>query len=168
MLGSEGKLERPEEHMPPRLRRELPSIKVSAEERSESYTDVVYGSTCDTYSSSSCDGATHVLSTLLRTVCTTYSIYSSSCGLIFLRIYSVDHRVTVYSQGYSWLQNNSIIVAGNYPAFVGHQHMSAPHTPPPVPSRITILHLTTDGPDEAFPGQEDEVDRDRRYDDVSS
>ena len=45
------------------------------------------------------------------------------------------------------------------------------HTLPPAPSRITILHLlaaTTDGPPEAFPGQEYQVDRDRRYDDVSS
>ena len=61
---------------------------------------------------------------------------------------------------------NSIIVAGHYPVFCG---IHFPHTPPPAP-RITILHLlatTTDGPPEAFPGQEYEVDRDRRYDDVS-
>ena len=46
-----------------------------------------------------------------------------------------------------------------------------PHTPPPATSRITVLHLlaaTTDGPPEAFPGQEYQVDRARRYDDVSS
>ena len=76
MLGSERKLELPEEHMPPRLRRKLPSIKISAEgreQRSESY--IFYSSTCDMYSSSSCDGATHVLSTLLHTVRPTYSIY---------------------------------------------------------------------------------------------
>ena len=39
-LGSERKLKRPEEHMPLRLRRKLPSIKISAEgrdQRSESY-----------------------------------------------------------------------------------------------------------------------------------
>ena len=43
VLGSERKMERPEEHMPPKLRRELPSIKISAEDRgeiSESYTYV--------------------------------------------------------------------------------------------------------------------------------
>ena len=60
VLGSERKLELPEEHMPPRLRRKLPSIKISAEgreQRSESY--IFYSSTCDMYSSSSCDGATH-------------------------------------------------------------------------------------------------------------
>ena len=33
MLGSERKLKRPEEHIPPRLRRKLPSIKISAEGR---------------------------------------------------------------------------------------------------------------------------------------
>lgn len=68
VLESERKLERPEEHMPPRLRRELPSIKISAEERNQRATNtyVVYSSTCDMYSSSSCDGAAHVLSTLLR------------------------------------------------------------------------------------------------------
>ena len=44
-------------------------------------------------------------------------------------------------------------------------------TPPPAPSHITILHLlaaTTDGPPQGFPSQEYQVDRDRRYDDVSS
>ena len=64
---------------------------------------------------------------------------------------------------------NSIIAAGNYPAFCG-THFPAPHTSPPAPSRSTTLHLlaaTTDGPPQAFPGQEYEVDRDRRYDDVS-
>ena len=33
VLGSERKLNRPEEHMPPRLGRKLPSIKISAEGR---------------------------------------------------------------------------------------------------------------------------------------
>ena len=46
------------------------------DQRSKSY--VVYSSMCDMYSSSRCDEAMHVLSTLLRTVCPTYSIYSSS------------------------------------------------------------------------------------------
>ena len=38
MLGSERKLKRPDEHMPPRLRRKLPSLKFSAETGSERYT----------------------------------------------------------------------------------------------------------------------------------
>ena len=55
------------------------------------------------------------------------------------------------------------------PLFVGPTSLHS--TSHPAPSRITILHLlaaTTDGPREAFPGQEYQVDRDRRYDDVSS
>ena len=55
---------------------------------------------------------------------------------------------------------------------MGPTSLHTPHTPPhAAPSRFTILHLvaaTTDGPPEAFPGQEYQVDRDRRYDDVSS
>ena len=123
VLGSERILERPEEHMSPRLRRKLPSIQISAEGREirhkratystaaravckavaavmelRMYCErcyvryvlrtvstaqqprelrirmyVVYSRTCDVYSSSSsssCDGATHLLSTLLRTVST--------------------------------------------------------------------------------------------------
>ena len=135
VLGSERRLERPEEHMPRRLRRRLPCIKISkfllrGDQRSESYVfyssstcdmysrsssvmelrmycqrcysyvryvlrtastaaaaqtescvylRAVYSRTCDMYSGSrSCDGATHVLSTLLRTVRTTYGIFYSS------------------------------------------------------------------------------------------
>ena len=54
---------------------------------------------------------------------------------------------------------------------MGHRHIPTPHTSPPAPPCITILHLlaaTTDAPPEAFPGQEYHVDRDRRYDDVST
>ena len=57
----------------------------------------------------------------------------------------------------------------HYPAFCGI-HIP-PNISPPATSRITILHLlaaTTDGPPEAFPGQQYKVDKDRRYDDVSS
>ena len=92
VLGSEIKLERPGEHMPPRLRRKLPSIKnfkkfaEGRDQRSESY--VFYSSTCNIYSSS-CDGATHALSTFLRTASTaaaqramyTYVVYSRTCDM---------------------------------------------------------------------------------------
>ena len=78
VLGSERKSKRPEEHMPPRLRRKLPSINISAGERSESRElRILQHSTCDMYSSSSCDGGTHVLSTLIRKVYPTYRIYNS-------------------------------------------------------------------------------------------
>ena len=51
------------------------------EERSEiRELRICYSSTRGMYSSSSCDGATHVLSTLLRTVCPTYSVYSSTAA----------------------------------------------------------------------------------------
>ena len=80
----------------------------TAAAQTATYTYVVYcRRKCDMYSSSSssCDGATHVLlSTLLRTVCITYNIYSSSCcGPTFLRNYAVGHRITVctvYSQSF--------------------------------------------------------------------
>ena len=70
-------------------------------------------STC---SNSSCDRATHVLSTSLRTVCTTYSIYSGSGGLSFLHSYDVGHRITARV---FFNRQDSIIVAGIYPAFCG-------------------------------------------------
>ena len=80
--------------MLPRLCCKMQSIKIFAEgrdQRSESYvfiaaaqgapytyTYVVYIRTCDMYisSSSSCDGAAHVLSTLVHAICTTFIIYS--------------------------------------------------------------------------------------------
>ena len=80
MFGSERKKKRPDEHMLPRLRRKLPSIKFSAE-RGEISENYMYSTAARViYSRSSCDGATHVvLLTLLRTICPTYSsIYSSS------------------------------------------------------------------------------------------
>ena len=45
VLGSERRLKRPEEHMPPRLRRKLPSIKISAEGRDQSSESYVLYST---------------------------------------------------------------------------------------------------------------------------
>ena len=122
---------------------------------------------------SSSNGATHmyVLSTLLRTVCTTYSIYSSSfCGLNLssqLRCGSSQHRILPEFFYKQTKQNQSCRQLSRF-LWVPHPYT---HTPSPAPSRITILHLlaaTTDGPPEAFPGQEYQVDRDRRYDDVSS
>ena len=113
---------------------------------------------------SSCDGATHVLSTLLRTVCTTYRIYGSSCssrGLTFLRSYAVGHLITRRVFISKQKNSSSIKVAGNYPAFCG-THISTLTLSPPAPSRITILHLlaaTSDGPPKAFPGQEYQVDK---------
>ena len=119
------------------------------------------------YSSISCDGATHVLSTLLRTVCPTYSIYSSSCcDLTFLRSYAVGHRITVYVFPEFFETNRKDHSWGHLSRFCGtrvptHTHPStfSHHHPPPA--------ATIDGPPEGFPGQEYQVDRDRRYD-VSS
>ena len=232
VLGSERTLERPEERMPPRLHRKLPSINISAEGREIRVQRAI--STYSTaarvmYSSSSCDGATHVLSTLLRTVCPlrtastaaaqratyecTYVIYSRTCDIctaaavvpavmellrmhcqrcyvryvlrtavptaaaaVVLPFYAAALWViaspAAYSQRFYKQYSCSIIVAGNYPAFCGTHNIPIHLTlPPPPPSRITILHLlaaTTDGPSEAFHGQEYQVDRDRRYDGVSS
>ena len=45
VLGSERRLKRPEEHMPPRLGRKLPSIKISAEGRDQSSESYVLYST---------------------------------------------------------------------------------------------------------------------------
>ena len=163
MLGSERKLELPEEHMPPRLRRKLPSIKISAEgreQRSESY--IFYSSTCDMYSSSSCDGATrtcvvysrtcdmynssssssscdeaalHVLSTLLRTVCTAYSIYAAAA--VVSPFYAATLWVIASPHTYSHSLHkqtgqqhyHSIVVAGNYPAFCGTRITTRAHPP---------------------------------------
>ena len=59
--------------------------------RSESY--VFCSSTCDMYSSGSCDGATHVLLTLLRTVCPTYIIYYRAAQReLHIRVCSLQHR----------------------------------------------------------------------------
>ena len=100
VLGSERKLERPEEHMPPRLRRKLPFIKSSKfllrGERSEIRelrTHSTAARTCDMYSSSNCDGARHVLSTLRRTARPTYSIYSSSSLESYVHVCSPQQSV---------------------------------------------------------------------------
>ena len=82
VLGSERKVERPEEHMPPRIRRKLPSMKFllpRGEIRDQRAT----------YSTAACVICTaavadvmelhmYVLSTMIRTVRPTYSIYYSS------------------------------------------------------------------------------------------
>ena len=98
---------------------------------------------------------------MLRTVCPTYSVYSSSCCVLtFLRSYAVGHRITVCT--YHGCRQLSRILWDPRPYS---------HTHTPAPSRITTLHLlaaTTDGPPEGFPGQEYQVDRDRRYHDVPS
>ena len=91
-----------------------------------------------------------------------------SCLSTQLRCGSSHHRIRT-ARVFINKQNSSIIVAGNYTAFCGTRIPT--RTPSPAPSRITILHLlaaTSDGPPEWFPGQECQVDRDRRYDDVSS
>ena len=88
-----------------------------------------------TYSSSnsSSDGAGHELSTLLRTVCTTHSIYSSSCcGLTFLSSYAVGHRIILsYSTPEVFMnkQNSNIIIAGNHPGFGETRISLLTHTP---------------------------------------
>ena len=77
--------------------------QISAErgERSERY--VFYSSTCDMCSSSSCDGATHVLSTLLRTVCPAYSsIYTSSSERArYTSMYRARARELLYEENQS-------------------------------------------------------------------
>ena len=91
-----------------------------------------------------------------------------SCLSTQLRCGSSHHRIRT-ARVFINKHNSSIIVAGNYTAFCGTRIPT--RTPSPAPSRITILHLlaaTSDGPPEWFPGQECQVDRDRRYDDVSS
>ena len=92
---------------------------------------ILQHSTCDMHSSNSCDGATHVLPTLLRTACTTYSINSTNCGLTFLHSYAVGHIASAYVNSQSFFQQNSssITVAGNYPAFCGTHipHLTLPY-----------------------------------------
>ena len=76
----------------------LRTVSTAAAQRATYTYYVVYSTERVKYSnSSSCDGVALALSTLLRTVCPTYSIYSSSCcDLTFLRSYAVGHRITVY------------------------------------------------------------------------
>ena len=95
----------------------LRTVSTAAAAQRATYTYVFYSRTCNMYSSSSsssCDGATHVLSTLLRTVCTTCSIFysSSCCSLTFLRSYAVGHRITIcslYSQSFCKLFSRTYI-----------------------------------------------------------
>ena len=101
---------------------------------------------------------------VLRTLC-------KAAAAVVLHFYAATLWVIAspYTYSQSFYKQNSIIVAGNYTAFCRTRIPT--HPPPPAPSRITILHLlaaTTDGLPEGFPGQEYQVDRDRRYDDVSS
>ena len=109
VLGSERKSKRPEEHMPPRLRRKLPSINISAGERSESRElRILQHSTCDMYSSSSCDGGTHVLSTLIRKVYPTYRIYNS-CSESYACV--CTSKYVMYSRRCDMYSNSSSIAA---------------------------------------------------------
>ena len=77
MLGPERKLKRPEEHMPPRLCRKLPSMINSAEgqggeESKDQRATYFTAARVVCTAVAGCDRATHILSTLLRTVCSTY------------------------------------------------------------------------------------------------
>ena len=96
-----------------------------------------YNRRCDMYSSSvsCCDGATNVLSTLLRTrygISTTYSIYSRSCCGPFLSTQprcGTSHHSTYTARVFTDKRNSSNKVACNYPTFCG-THMPTLTRPP--------------------------------------
>ena len=163
MLGSERKLKRPEEHIPPRLRRKLPSIKISAEGREIRDQRATYST------------AARVIRTAAVAAVMELRMYCQRCYVRYVLRTVSTAAAAVFLPFYAatlWVIASPcvrITVAGNYPAFCGTRVPTHTHTP--APSRITTLHLlaaTTDGPPEGFPGQEYQVDRDRRYDDVSS
>ena len=110
-------------------------------------------------SSSSCDGAAHVLSTLVHAICTTFIIYSKQqllrsylstqlrCELwVIASRYTYSHRFCKQTeQQYHSCQQLS--------RFLWDLH---PYTHTPAPSRITILHLlaaTSNGPPEGPPAK---------------